>query len=261
MKYSFMTFSTPELTLAEVLATARTYGYDGVEPRLDAGHRHGIEAAASAGDRAAIRRQVAESGIALACLATSLSYADAAKSAGMLRETHARIDLAGDLGVPVIRVFGGGIPAGVSRETASECLIAALRSVADHAAARGVTVAMETHDDWCDPKHLAQVMRGVAHPAVAVNWDIMHPVRTGCATIDESFAALRPWIRHLHVHDGTGAGGELAPIGTGMIDHRRAVELLRGINYSGFLSGEWINWEDYRIHLPRELATLKSYDR
>ena len=261
MRYAFMTFSTPELTLAEVLATARAYRYDGIEPRLDAGHRHGIEVAASAEERAAMRRQAEESGIALACLATSLSYADAGKTAKMLEGTHARIDLAGDLGVPVIRVFGGGIPATESREAAIDLLITSLRSVADHAAERGVTVALETHDDWCDPRHVAAVMCGVAHPAIAVNWDIMHPVRTGFATIEESFAALRPWIRHLHLHDGTGAGAELAPIGTGTIDHRRALELLLEINYTGYLSGEWIAWEDYHIHLPRELATLKGYEQ
>jgi len=261
MKYAFMTFSTPELTLAEVLATARAYGYDGIEPRLDAGHRHGIEVAAGAAERAAIRRQVAESGIALACLATSLTYADPATTAAMLQGTHERIDLAGDLGVPVIRVFGGGLPAGVNREAAIGLLITSLRSVADHAAQRGVTVAMETHDDWCDPQQVAAVMRGVNHSAVAVNWDIMHPVRTGLATIEASFAALRPWIRHLHLHDGVGAGIAMVPIGTGIIDHRRAVELLLAMNYTGFLSGEWINWEDYRIHLPRELATLKGYEK
>ncbi|OPZ26816.1 MAG: 3-dehydroshikimate dehydratase [Lentisphaerae bacterium ADurb.BinA184] len=261
MNYAFMTFSTPELTLREVLAAAKTYGYDGIEPRLDVGHRHGIEVAASPRERADIRRQVADSGIALACLATSLTFADPAKTETMLRDARDRIGLAGDLGVPVIRVFGGGIPAGLGREAAIGLVTDSLRRLADHAAERGVAIAMETHDDWCDPRHVAAVMRGVAHPAVAVNWDIMHPVRTGRATIDESFAALRPWIRHLHIHDGRGEGGELTPIGTGIINHRRAIELLRGIAYAGFISGEWINWEDYRVHLPRELATLKEYDR
>ena len=141
-----------------------------------------------------------------------------------------------------------------------ESVTVALRRVADHAAERGVVLAMETHDDWCDPQHVVAVMRGVNHPAVAVNWDIMHPVRTGLASIDASFAALRPWIRHLHVHDGSGNGIEMVPIGTGTIDHRRTVALLQSMDYAGFLSGEWINFGDYRVHLPRELATLKGYE-
>ena len=263
MKYAFMTFSTPTLTLAEVLATARQYGYDGIEPRLDAEHLHGIEVTASAAERAAIRRQVAESGIALACLATSLTYADPATSAAMRQGTHERVELAGDLGVPVIRVFGGQLPAGLSREAAIDQVITSLRAVADHARQRGVTIAMETHDDWRDPQHVAAVMRGVNHAAVAVNWDIMHPVNGGFATVAGAFATLQPWIRHLHVHDGNdGANGlAFAPIGTGKIDHRSAVRLLLGLNYAGYISGEWINWEDYRSHLPRELATLKDYEK
>src|SRR5512139_2391244 len=120
MKYAYMSFSTPNLTLAEMLETARAYGYDGIEPRLDSGHRHGIEVASSARERATVRQQVADSGIVLACLATSVSYADPAQTAAMLADTRARIDLAGDLGVPVIRVFGGQIPAGVSRAAATE---------------------------------------------------------------------------------------------------------------------------------------------
>lgn len=260
MKYAFMTFSTPTLNLAEVLALARQYGYDGIEPRLDAGHQHGIEVSRTLAERAAIRKQAAESGVTLACLATSLNYADSTKTDAMLAGTIERIDLAGDLGVAVLRVFGGGIPSGTSREAAIELVASSLRRVAGHAASRGVTLAMETHDDWCDPRHVAAVMRGVNHPAVAVNWDIMHPVRMGFATVEESFSTLRPWIRHLHVHDGTGKGSELTPIGSGTIDHRMAVRLLVGAGYTGFLSGEWIKWEDHRIHLPRELATLKGYE-
>ena len=33
MKYSFMTFSCPQLDLDEVLSLAKQTGYDGVEPR------------------------------------------------------------------------------------------------------------------------------------------------------------------------------------------------------------------------------------
>jgi sugar phosphate isomerase/epimerase len=261
MKYSFMSFSTPELSLAQMLDTARCYGYDGIEPRLDSKHAHGIEVDATAEQRAAAGQQAVEAGIELGCLATSLRYADPAQTEQMIADTHARIDLAGDVGAPVMRVFGGQIPEGVSREQATDLLVESLGSVADHAAERGVTLTMETHDDWCDPKHVAAVLKAVDHPAIAVNWDIMHPVRTKNATIDESFEILKPWIRHLHVHDGTGDGIELKPIGEGIIDHRRAIELLLTVGYTGHISGEWIKWEDWRVHLPREVATLRRYEK
>ncbi|MFH1569670.1 MAG: sugar phosphate isomerase/epimerase family protein [Gemmatimonadota bacterium] len=261
MRYAFMTFSTPELSLAEVLAAARRCGYEGIEPRLDAGHAHGIEATASAAQRRELRQQVADSGVTLACLATSLVYADPAKTADMLEQGRQRIDLAGDLGAPALRVFGGKMGEGLTREQAIDVVAGSLRQLADQAVARGVTLCMETHDDWCDPAHVAAVMTRADHPAVAVNWDIMHPVRTGKATMDQAFTALRPWIRHLHLHDGVGTQLKMVPIGRGEIDHRRALELLAPTGYGGFLSGEWINWEPYETHLPRELAAMRGYER
>ena len=60
LKYAFMTFSTPELSLADCLETASRLGYDGIEPRLDSNHAHGIEAAATAVERNNIRRLMVE---------------------------------------------------------------------------------------------------------------------------------------------------------------------------------------------------------
>lgn len=260
MKYSFMSFSTPSLDLAEMIEVARRYGYDGIEPRLDSGHAHAIEVGTTIEQRRSIREQIDAGGVQLACLATSLTYADPAKTADMIRQTHERIDLAGDLAAPVIRVFGGKIPESITREQAIDLLVRSLGKVADHAQERGVTVCVETHDDWCDPANIAAVLARVNHPAIAANWDIMHPVRAGGATMDSAFEALKPWIRHLHIHDGYKTAAGLLPIGTGDIDHRRALELLMEIGYDGFISGEWIGWEPYEVHLPRELAAMKRYE-
>jgi len=262
MKYAFMSFSTPELTLAEMLALAQRLGYDGIEPRLQAEHKHGIEFDTPAADRRAIKAQAEDAGIAICCLATSCRYSDPALLAQMVEDTHKAIDLAGDVGSSRLRIFGGPIPEGVSREQALGQCVDSLSAIAPHAAARGVTLCMETHDSWCDPTNVAAVIRAVNHPNIAVNWDIMHPVRAGGSTMDAAFEALRPWIHHLHVHDGPlGEPFSLLPIGEGAIDHRRALELLLTLPYNGYISGEWIGWEPYEVHLPRELAALKRYER
>jgi sugar phosphate isomerase/epimerase len=255
-----MTFSTPELSLAENFEVAKRFGYDGIEPRLDQDHKHGIEVAARADEREAARVAADDAGVAIACLATSIRYADPAQTDAMLADTHARIDLAGDVGCPTIRVFGGKIPDGMSRKDAIALLARSLASVADHAAERNVTVCLETHDDWTDPAHVATVLRAVDHPHIAANWDIMHPIRTGKATIEESFETLKPWVRHLHIHDRDPETDKLCPIGEGDVDHRRVMELLKSIDYAGTLSGEWIGWEPWEMHLPREIETLRRYE-
>ncbi len=262
MKYSFMSFSCPQLALGDLLAVAKRFGYDAVEPRIDRQHKHGVETTASVAQRKEIKKQSATSGVAIACLATSCSYADPEKTRQNVAHTLKCLDLAADVGARCIRVFGGNLTKDQQRADAISVVADALCSVADHAQKRGVTVCMETHDDWCLPGDVAAVMQRVSHPAIAVNWDIMHPVRVCKVTMDDAFKALKPWIRHVHCHDGTPGTTVLVPIGTGGIDHARAIELLHGLPYEGYLSGEWINWGDaYEVHLPRELATMKSYER
>ena len=262
MKYAFMTFSCPDLTLDAVLATAKRYGYDGVELRIQTKHGHALDVETDAAGRKEARQKAADAGVALCCVATSCKYADPETITQMIEDTRRAIDLAGDIGAPRIRVFGGTIPEGVSRDDAIARLTDAMKQVADQAKDRDVIVCMETHDDWCDPAHLAAVIKGADHPNIAVNWDIMHPVRVAGKTIDEAFDALKPWIRHVHCHDGAIVDGKLIlqPIGEGIVDHKRALEVLKTLPYDGYISGEWINWEPYDVHLPRELAILKRLE-
>ena len=262
MKYSFMSFSCPKATFAEMLELARRFGYDGIEPRIDAKHHHGVELKTKAQSRADIRRAAAEAGVAICCIATSSKFADPREAAQQVEVLRRAIDLAADVGAPRVRVFGGKIPEGLSRDQAARHVAEALRSAADAAAARGVTICMETHDDWCDPTHVAAVMQQANHAAVAVNWDIMHPVRFAGWTMERAFEVLRPWIRHVHFHDGSKnpADRELRPVGQGDIDHRTAVRLLLTTAYEGYLSGEWIDWQPADVHLPRELAAMKAYE-
>jgi sugar phosphate isomerase/epimerase len=261
MKFSFMSFSCPELSLEALLDLAKQLGYDGVEPRVECKHGHGIELGLAAVGRAAARALAAEKGVAFSCVATSCIYADPQKRVQMIDDTRRYIDLAADIGAARIRVFGGVIPAGITREQAIDGVACALTAVAPHAASRGVTVCLETHDHWCDPADVAAVMTRVGHPAIQVNWDIMHPVRVAHVTMQEAFMALKPWIRHVHFHDGVTTDGKLimVPIGQGEIDHATAVRLLKAAHWDGYLSGEWIAWEPYAEHLPRELAVMKGY--
>ena len=261
MHFAFMSFSCPELTLPDMLSLAQNLGYTGIEPRAGSNHNHGVELDADATTRRTIREQATESGIALCCLATSCRYADPATVQAEIAETLRYLDLAAEIGAPRLRVFGGKIADGVSREAAIENVAAALRQVADLAQSHNVTICLETHDDWCDPNHVAAVMERVNHPAIAVNWDIMHPVRAGGATMESAYARLEPWIRYVHVHDGSTRQDklEMVPMGTGDIDHHMAIKLLHSGGYEGYLSGEWINWEPYAVHLPRELAQLQAY--
>ena len=263
MNYAFMSFSCPQATLAEMLALAAQYGYDGIEPRAAGGHNHAVELEASAQQRASFRAQAADAGIAICCLAAGNRFADPADRDAQVAESLQYIDLAADIGAPTLRVFGGRLPAGISRESAISGVADALKRLADRAAARGVVVCLETHDDWCSPADVAAVMERVDHPAIGVNWDAAHPLSKEGWTLPDSYHTLQRWIHHVHMHDLLIASERLdyTAFGTGDVDHKQVLELLGSGGYEGYLSGEWINWEPPEVHLPREIATLRGYER
>jgi sugar phosphate isomerase/epimerase len=262
-----MTFSVPEASLGQVLDLAKRYGYDGVEPRLTSKHGHGIETSMSPEEREQTRERAHDSGIRLSCLATSLRFAVPSAEEQTVEEAGSIIDLAGDLGCPCIRVFGGDYGDETDESGAVDQAVKGLRAVADHAGRRGVVLALETHDRFTDPEVVANIIRRADHPSVAVNWDVMHPVRQSRYSVEQAYDILKQWIAHVHVHDGSTSLETLQvlPMGTGQIDHRTAVRLLAKDGYNGFISGEWILGtlpEDYRDpkHLGREIAVLRRYE-
>ena len=263
MRYAFMSFSAPGLSFGGLIELARRYGYDGIEPRIGAQHAHGLEVETSPAERRALREQAEQAGIAICCLATGYAFADPRAAPAMVDATRSALALAADVGAPRLRVFGGAVPADVGRAHARDSLIASLAALAEEAGQHGVTICLETHDDWTDPALVAGVMQAVNHPAIAVNWDFQHTTRQAGATIDAAFATLRPWVRHVHFHDGENRRDRLVflPIGAGQYDIRRVVEVLLDAGYDGFLSGEWIDWEPYEQHLPRELDAMRQIER
>lgn len=255
----------PQADLQQLCDKAHALGYAGIEPRIDWKHGHGVEVAATDAERLAIRDLTRREDIAICCVAVSSQYANLQTAAQNVENTHREIDLAADVGSTRLRVFGGGYePA--DRDAAFESVISSLKAVADHAAERGVVVCLETHDSWCTPGDVVTVMQEVNHPAIAVNWDAMHTNRLGNATMAEAFETLRPWIRHVHVHDGAMRDGKLVvlPMGTGEYDHVDVLRLLKSIDYNGFLSGEWIGaiMEDdfFANHLEPEIKALRQME-
>jgi len=260
MKLSFMSFSCPESDVKEFIHTAKQYGFDGIEPRIDAGHKHGIEPGVSASFLQSVKEMAVDNGVKICCIATSCVFANPETLDKNFTQAQQALDIAAELDAPVIRVFGGQIPKEMSREESLDCVVEALTKLSDYAASRRVAMCVETHDDWCDPEWVAKIMQNVSNPYIAVNWDIMHPVLTAGYTMTNAFNVLKKWIKHVHIHDGIKSekGLVLVPIGEGIIDHATALKLLCELNYDGYISGEWIGWEPYDIHLPRELAKLKS---
>lgn len=261
MKYSFMSFSCPELNLRAALKLALESGYTGFEPRIGCNHRHGIELDMSPTAIMVARAIAQDSGITLCCLATSVQLASRARLRDNIEIARRAIEICAELGIPTLRLFGGPIDEGMTRTAAIEQIAAALDMLSGEIGTADVRLCLETHDDWCEPAHVAAVMRLCKGSHVGVNWDVMHPVLTAHASIQDAFGLLRPYIGHVHIHGGTRVNNKLEfrPISQSVIDHRQALRALVDCGYDGFLSGEWIDWTE-PDYLRRELATMLKYE-
>ena len=96
-------------TIEESIQAAAKIGYDGIEARSAKEHAHGVDLDTDADQRSEIKQKAADAGIAICCVSASIRYADPATNPEARDDTLRYIDLAGDLGVPIIRVFGGPI--------------------------------------------------------------------------------------------------------------------------------------------------------
>ncbi len=263
MKFAFMSFSCPEATLQEMVGYAEKYGYEGVEPRAQAHHRHGIELSCSQPQRNEIKNMFSDSGIECACLATSICYcsADEKKRKENTDLTKAFIDLACDIGTKRIRVFGGGPDGEMSVEDVINIVSTCLGDISEYAEKNQIFVCLETHDFFSRADIAAKTVKIVNNPFIKINWDIMHPY-TQNMTIQQAFDHLNGLIEHCHVHDGIydeKRNVTLALMGKGEIPYNIAINLLKGINYQGYLSGEYIAAWPADVVLPHDIRVLKEY--
>ena len=263
MKYAFMSFSEPQLSAEGLAETSKRLGYRGVEPRLGSNHGHGIENGILKQAADKVKDIFSGHGIDICCLATSCIFTDPKTLQENIENAKKTVELAIMLGVRRIRVFGGTIPDGISRGDAAKTVTESLLNLSDFIGQEDLALCMETHDSWCDPDEVAAIMTSVSRKNIMVNWDIMHPVLTAGKTIKEAYEVLKPWIGHVHVHDGVREDGKIIfkPIGQGLVDHKTAINLLRDSGYDDYISGEWIQYgnpEFEENHLEREIKLLKA---
>src|SRR5207248_1773397 len=84
------------------------------------------------------------------------------------------IDMAAELGAPLLRVFGGPLPQGTTRSSLLAPTAEVLHTICTYAAERDITIALETHDSWSTSADVLALFQAAASPAARVLWDIHH---------------------------------------------------------------------------------------
>ena len=216
-------------------------GYTGFEPRVEWGHVCGIEADLPADRRRETRDLFVSEGLEICCLATGVRMAepDTSERARHIEDLRRYLDLAADLGCGLVRTFGGRRDRGAELPAVVDYVASGYRQVVDQAREAGVTLLLETHDDWSATAPVRAVIEAVDHPSLQVLWDFMHPQRM-METPAESFLAVGMLTRHTHAHDGRCVDGGLQlldRLGDGEIDHAVPLQLLRRAGFEGLRIG------------------------
>jgi sugar phosphate isomerase/epimerase len=271
LKLAFSTLGCPGWTIEQAAQAVKRYGYDAIEWRLADGEV--ITAQTPPNVKARLIEATRRENLTVACLDTSCHIVNATEEGrqAFVQEASAMLDLAVELGAPFIRVFGGIIPEGFTREELLGPCGKALAEAAQYGKSKGVTILLETHDDWArtaDTLSLIQAA-GTAAP-VNILWDVHHPYRMG-ETPAETLAAMQKEsvVSHVHIKDARRdptlkTGWQLLLLGEGEVPVKEAVGLLQQANYTGYLSLEWEKkWhpeiEEPEVALPQYVMVMRDY--
>jgi sugar phosphate isomerase/epimerase len=252
VQLAFSSLACPGWTVERIADAAGRYGYDAIEWRLADGELLGPRT----DDR--VWERIATCGVPAVCLDTSAVFVqgDDDRRAKAIAMAKAMGEHASMIGAPTIRVFGGAIPDGTTRDAilgpTRDALAAAARAMPD-----GVGLLIETHDAWSSGAEIAALVDGL--DTVGVLWDVAHTWRSG--------EDPRQTLEHIgvpglvHVKDAN--GDALTHLGEGSVPLHETVKALRDAGYDGPLSLEWEKlWhpdlDDADVILPRAIDFLRA---
>jgi sugar phosphate isomerase/epimerase len=163
-------------------------------------------------------------------------------------------DVAYLLGSPNLRIFAGWAPKKRHEELWPK-VVKSIKECAAYAATKGVTLAIESHNDGGYLPTSIETMRllkDVNSPWVKLNLD------TGNYQDKDMYKALEesmPHATHMHakIHKLSRDGEELE------FDYGRIMAILKKANYRGFINVEYEGREDEIEYVPKAFEMIRRY--
>jgi sugar phosphate isomerase/epimerase len=162
------------------------------------------------------------------------------------------LDVAADLGSPAIRIFAGDAQKGQAEAEARRHCVECIEACADHAARRGVFLALENHGGVvAEPEGLLEIVHAVKSDWFGVNLD------TGNFHGVDPYADLArcaPYAVTVQVKvemQAKGGPKQEADLG-------RLVRIVKDVGYRGYVTLEYEGAEPPLTAVPRYLERLRS---
>lgn len=246
MKLSFATLGCPNWKMEQVVANAKTLGFDGVELRGAPGEHIGPDESPESCKN--IRKMFADAGLSVACIMgySTFTSTDPAKLQTAIDNAIKFTAVAKAVGCPTLRIFAGEL-SGLDRQKGVQQIVDSVKKVIPAAEKNGIKLAIETHDDWCKAENLMALINGVGSKALGACWDIANA--SWVEDLEKTHKLIKDHIYHVHfkdaAKDANGKHSSKLP-GTGQVDMLRGLKLLKSGGYDGWLSFEWEKkWEPH----------------
>jgi sugar phosphate isomerase/epimerase len=162
------------------------------------------------------------------------------------------IDVSAELGSPAIRIFAGGVPKGSTEDEARKWCIECIKISLDHAAKRGVFLALENHGGIvATAEGMLAILEEVRHEWLGVNLD------SGNFHTPDPYGDLEkiaPYAVTCQLKcEISPAGGKKQDA-----DYGRIVDIMRKAKYRGFITLEYEAAEEPTVGIPKHLEAIRK---
>ena len=177
---------------------------------------------------------------------------DAAKLKEQMNSVNEWVERCSILGCKTIRIFAGTIAKGDTEEKAKERCINAIGQACDYAARFGVILALENHGGiTASVEQILSIVKSINHPYFGVNLD------TGNFHTADPYgdlAKLAPYAVTVQIKTEIQKAGQKKEDA----DLKKLVEILKGVNYRGYMALEYEADEEPKNGVPKALEELKK---
>ena len=241
MKLAFSTLGCPKWSLDQIAQFAGSNGFDGVELRTSKDGVH-LSQTAPVKEAERVRELFRSRGARVFSLMAYSRFGsnDPAELAANRELLLHVLDLAKAAGADFVRTFAGQFSVNKTKEKAIADAAEYLAPCAEKARKLGVSLGVETHDDWCDAANIRALQQAVGGGLGSV-WDFANAVHATGHTAERQYADLDSTILYCHVKDSVKAPDGKAryvPVGTGDMPVRQVVRILKENGRDLFLSFE-----------------------
>ena len=238
MKLCISTLACPAWTLEQIIETTAAneiagIDFRGIGPEIDISKLPAFNE-----ELPTTLENLHRHNLTMPCLNTSVAVVAPAPERWemMLEECRRYASLAEKTHTRFLRVFGGAVPKGMTREEARLLGQRHLRQLMKITHAFGCRILLETHDSWATSAQVLELIHEFDPADVGVLWDVEHPYRRGEAMLDTA-VGLGKYLAHIHVKDSVPADGKSIPklLGEGDLPLRDFVAALKHVGYDGWI--------------------------